>query len=314
MNSSKDVKPGKFETQKIIAELKAARADTAFRTTASGNSEIFGKQRAGRNVSGMQNIGEKERAIAIERSSSVLKTFVRGIDDRRQALEMLQSRVVPPTPPIGPAKPTPIYTVLDTPFLIWPTHGMELLDSNLIPYGSFGKISVDPDSSGSTELGFYFLWENPTKQSVVINVYGYLAFNGLISAWGIEEPDQMSSDHHLECSGSGSMGIDAYLRTYRWWDQPPTEPLPEPDQFKHVDAVSDLDINVGCGASKNVVQGVDPRYTLFQVIPSPNGVAVIEVAAHFYYQANSTDAKSSADFNSGDFQIMCPYVLIEVVA
>lgn len=303
-----------------LSFIKDARTDeAALRASTSGRSEILGNQRAAwnlieyfateqgfetgkfdpilaRNQITLKLVADERKAAAIKQSSSVLKTFIHGIDGRRQAFDTLISAVEPPN-----------FVVLDSPFLVWPTHGIELLDSNAVPYRSFGKITLDSGKTfGYEELGFYFLWENPSDRFAVINVDGYLVFNGVIGA--AQDGGFWPGDRYASLSVGGN------LHTFEWWNQPPTEPLFQIDQNQHVDSVTATGGefgDVGDIESENVFRGIDLRHTLF-VLP-PHGVTVIEVTAVLQYRTGTDSGHVTADFSSGDFQIMCPFVLIAVL-
>jgi hypothetical protein len=311
MNPSVNTRP---DVQQIITELKTSK-DFALikearvaRMSATRRSQRLGNQSS---AAGQQ-------AATIKQSPAVLKKFIRDVDDRREAFKILQSVQSVVAPTSGTSIPQSPYVTLDKPFLIWPTHGIELKDSQYTPYLSFGKMTLNPITASNEELAFFFLWENQEFQPAVISIYSYLVFYGSISAPSFTENNNDGTDYPTTESSPlwppinyppmpnpptvyrSGLNISGYLHVYRWWDQPPTEPLAEADQNQAVGGVS--------GSSKIIAQGVDPRYTIFNVIQ--RGVTVIEVDA--FFSIDSTAGPVSADFNSGDYQIMCPYVLLSV--
>ena len=314
--------------QQIIAELSVARdgssirdvrlGDAARRASASAHSEILGNQRAAgkliehiateagietdkfdpilaRNRIALQRVADERKAAAITNSTSVLKTFIDAIDGRRRAFEHLTPAAAPPT-----------FIALDSPFLILPTTGNKLLDSSIAPFRSFAKVTI-ASQLDDKEVGFYFLWENPSDRYAVINVDGYLVFNGLIGA--------TESGGFLPGNRFATMNVSGVLRTFEWWNQPPTEPLAQADQSQLVRSIT-ADMGGGFGdvgdiESAHVFRGVDLSHTLFLV--PPYGVTVIEVAAVLWSTTGTDGGDVSADFSSGDLQIMCPFVQIAVL-
>ncbi|MBI3772873.1 MAG: hypothetical protein HY272_09265 [Gammaproteobacteria bacterium] len=328
---SAQAKTTKSYVPQLITELKAARdlalikdarqEESALRARFSGRSEVLANQRASwqlieyfatkngfesekfdeilaRNQAELSRIADEQKAAAIKQSSSEMKTFIHAIESKRQAFDTLISTAV---------SPQPFFVALDSPFLIWPTHGIELLDSHTDPYRSTAKITLDSGRTfGYEELGFYFLYENPSDRFSVINVDGYLVFNGQLRA--SQGGGFWPGDRHA------SVGVGGHLHVFEWWNQPPTEPLAQADQTQQVASVATTGGgfgDVGAIETKNVFRGVDLRHTLF-VMP-PHAVTVIEVTAAITYGTGTDSGHVNVDFNSGDFQIMCPFVLISVL-
>jgi hypothetical protein len=324
-------KATKSYVPQIITELKAARdlalikdarlEEFALETSISGRSDILANQRAGwqlieyfvtkngfesekfdeilaRNQVELSRIMDAQRAAAIKQSSSEMKKFIHAIDSKRQAFDTLISTAV---------SPQPFFVSLESPFLIWPTQGIELLDSHVEPYRSTAKITLDSGRTfGYEELGFYFLYENPSDRFSVVNVDGYMVFNGQLRA--SQNGGFWPGDRHASISAAGR------LHVFEWWNQPPTEPLAQADQTQQVAsaAISGGGFgDVGGIVPKNVFRGVDLRHTLF--LMPPHAVTVIEVTAAITYGTGSDGGHVNADFNSGDFQIMCPFVLVSVL-
>lgn len=327
-------KPTKAYVPQIITELKAARdlalikdarqkEESAFQTSIAGRPEILANQRAGwqlneyfavkhgfedesekfdeilaRNKAELSRIAYEQKVAAIKQSSSEMKAFIHAIDSKRQAFDTLISAA---------ELPRPFFVALDSPFLIWPTQGIELFDSHIDPYRSTAKITLDSGRTfGYEELGFYFLYENPSDRFAVINVDGYMVFNGQLRV--AQDGGFWPGDRHASISAAGR------LHVFEWWNQPPTEPLTQADQTQQVASVATSGGgfgDVGAIETKNVFRGVDLRHTLF-VMP-PHAVTVIEVSAAITYGTGSDSGHVNADFNSGDFQIMCPFVLISVL-
>lgn len=258
-----------------------------------------------------RRIQDKQQADAVTRSAAVQKMFRQGIADRRKVLEYL-----PALPPVAPAN----YVVVDKPFLIWPTNGISLDASDIAPWNSWAKMTFDTNQQTvqfgdqtffglylEEDLSFYYLWENPSDRYAVINVDGYLVFNGFCKAHapgGIFAGDR-----------EADLNVDAHLYLLEWWNQPPTQPLGEADQSQGLVSLSAsagdmFDIH-GTTRSQPIFRGRDLRYNLF-LIP-PNGVTVFEVTASFSYHIGLNGGDVHADFSTGDFEVMSPFLLISVL-
>lgn len=282
----------------ILANKRAAWQLTEYFATKNGFESDKFVEILARNQSELSRIADEQKVAAIKQSSAEMKSFMRAIESKRQAFDALISTAAPPQP---------FFVALDSPFLIWPTQGIELLDSHTEPYRSTAKITLDSGRTfGYEELGFYFLWENPSDRFAVVNVDGYLVFNGQLRA--SQDGGFWPGDRYAGISAGGR------LHVFEWWNQPPTEPLAQADQFQNVASVAATGGgfgDVGAIETKNVFRGVDLRHTLF-LLP-PHAVTVIEVTAAITYTTGTDSGHVNVDFNSGDFQIMCPFVLIAVL-
>ena len=324
-------KDGKKLSPQVLTELKAARSLASFRDARVSEAalqdgttrpeEVAADQRAAwkliehwatkngldddkfetiraQSQAELQRIANERQAAAVAQSGSMLQSFKQAIEGKRKSFETL----IAAAPPVQPA-----FVTLDSPYQIWATQGLAMPASTIVPWNSFAKVSLNSSrTSGYEEVGFDFAWENPSDRYAVINVDGYLVFSGVIEATqpgGFWPGDRFAR-----------LWVKSTMRTYEWWNDPPTQPLAQSDQSLDVDTVAASDGgfgDVGAIVTRNVFRGVDLRRTLF-VLP-PHGLTVIEVIAVLQYQTGSDGGRVKADFNSGDLRIMSPFVLIGVL-
>jgi hypothetical protein len=303
---------------RALALARGARGDAyARRERLSQDREILGNRRAAsqlfqacaaksgfevdqfeqiraRNVAALQHAEARGKAAALHQSSAALKTLLGAVARRRELLGQLG------TPAAAPL-------TLDSPFLIWPTQGIELFDTQIVPWNSSAKFTLDSGRTfGHEEVGFYFLWENPSDRFAVVRVHGFVVFNGTMTAG--QDGGIFPGDRSASISAVGN------LHLFEWWNQPPTEPLSQADQDQTALTVATSGYgwsDPGSIELEHVFRGLDCSYDLF-LIP-PHGVTVIEMAAALSYGTGTDSGHVSADFNSGDFQVMSPFVSIEVL-
>ena len=254
------------------------------------------------NRSALRRIAEIRKAEAVGRSSSAKETLRHAVEGRRKVMEHLADVTAPESPTVAAPK---LYELLDRPFTILPTPGVYVHAEQLEPANSWAKITVDSESDAEDELSFYFLWQNPNNTHAVIDVNAYLVLNGFCQAG--------SEGGYLAGLRYSSLDLFARLNLLEWWNQPPASPLWQVDQSQHA-----LHISTSTGGyfddnateSEDVFRGYDLSYNLLLV--PPGGVVVFEVA--LYVRHASSEGWISADFASGDFEVLCPGVLIGMLA
>jgi hypothetical protein len=228
-----------------------------------------------------------------------------GVEGKRKALEQLASLIPPHLPPFSPTG----YELIDSPFLIWPTQGVFFDSSHYEPWNSWGKIKLDSSKkNGGEELSFYFLWTNPSEGYTVINVDAYLILNGFCSVetgGGFFAGDRTSS-----------LTLSSRLYLLEWWNQPPTSPLMQADQFQnalnlYAESGGTFDFD-GDFDAQYIYRGFDLRYTLFLV--PPRETVVFEVALNITYSNGDDGGQVHVDFTSGDFEVMSPAVLVATLS
>jgi hypothetical protein len=241
------------------------------------------------------------KADAVRRSGGYAKELRSGVEGRRKVLDMLAG-----------AGPAAEYVSLDSPFTIEPTSGITLNNSIITPWNSLAKISFHDSNEGGAwledigtdELTFWFNWENLTDGYALVNVHGFLLLNGFCTA--------NSQGGFWDVDRSASLSLDANLNLLEWWNQPATTPLPQANQSQpalRLEADSS-----GWWADDDteyalVFRGYDLSYELLAV--PPGGTLLIGVALSISFDLN--DAAVVVDFASGEFEVMCPFVYLNIL-
>jgi hypothetical protein len=192
--------------------------------------------------------------------------------------------------------PNPSIT-LDTPFLIWPTPSIAL-DSSAAPFSSSAKFSFSTSQdSGTQKVSFYFSWVNHFDDYAVIAATGSLSANG-----------------HLRAQAPWSLGGTAsVVQIFAWlglWFGV-TSDLNAADYVTQQIAIEfALDgLFSGDVESKTISTGATLSKTMFAV--PPGNVAVFEVALALTYENDGGNIE--ADFQSGNFQVTCPVVVVSLL-
>jgi hypothetical protein len=258
----------------------------------------------------LRRILQAQQAEAVKHSADVRATFRAAIESRRKAIEHVVASGI-----------SPFFqqVVFDRPFLIWPsTQSPDLsLDSYQIePWNSWAKFKVDSTSEVDLAgIEFYFFWENRSKDAVLINVDTWLMLNG----YGrIDFPEHWNWEF-------SDITIIALLSLLEGWNQPPTTPAIQADQHQKVLEIAD-DFEGGPlftfmpsvpgatwwghGWGEGVSQTCNLRYN--QELVPPGAGVVIKVGAEISW-INHGGAGIEADFNSGDYQVMCPFLQIQIM-
>jgi hypothetical protein len=250
----------------------------------------------------LRRMAERRKAEAVERSSSAKGTLRHGVEGRRKAIEHLADVTPSESPTVAAPK---LYELLAAPFLIWWTQGIYLDSLHYEPWNSWANLTLDSESDAEDKLSFYFLWQNPRNTHAVIDVDAYLVLNGFCQAG--------SDGGYFAGLRYSRLDVFARLDLLEWWNQPPTSPLWQVDQSQtavHLSTDTSGWFDDDDTESEAVFRGYDLRYNLF-VVP-PGGVVVFEVALFVRYA--SQEGSIHADFQSGDFEVLCPGVLIGMLA
>ncbi|MFZ0455900.1 MAG: hypothetical protein WAM24_19285 [Ignavibacteriaceae bacterium] len=246
----------------------------------------------------------KAKADAVKNSTFIQDANIQNIANWKNSLENILTD-------IGPANPNFNVAAVNTPFLVWPSHGLILDDPHIEPWKNSAKFRINSTSAsnGSETLTFYFLWENPSSKYAVTNIGSSLILNGYceISADG--------GTAGIVPGGNSSLNLDARLTIYDWTAQPPVPPFPQNTQTNHILTLSadggGWFESVGAIEYTTAKGNFDLGYNLF-LLP-PHGVGVFEVVLSFSYQ-NKNAQIDEIDFESGDFQVLCPAVLVTVLS
>ena len=237
----------------------------------------------------MERIVAKQKTDALRRASRQKDTLHSSIAAQSKALRDLASK--------GDVFPNPSYS-LDKPFLIWTTPLIPLVDSAVVPFGSWAKFDFKTDAySGTQKVGFYFYWANPYGDYAVINAATFLSATGYMRA-------------HAPWLWANVSQVDAYAQFGLWFGWPKdvastsyaTEPLGK------VAASGALGTGPGVD-SCSISAGVSLSKTLFAVPPGNDVVFEVVLSLEYYNDSGNIDA----DFASGDFKIACPVVVLSLL-
>ena len=245
----------------------------------------------------MQRLLTHSDAAAIRLSRSRAKALASGIANWRKRIEGFRdaTRVSPFVP---------VFEVVETPFLIWPTNQLELVDSHIQPWNNRAKVHGLWRGKGNENLRFIFVWQNPNDRFALVNVESYLAVNGACDAF---------AEGGIFMGSINSVWVQATLNVWEWWNESPTLLPPQATQTQHVLTIvtSGGSLGVGSVESKSANRLLDLRRTMFSL--PPGGVAVFEVALEFFYD-NTDGGMIQARFAHGDSGLMCPAMVIAILS
>jgi hypothetical protein len=197
----------------------------------------------------------------------------------------------------------PQFVALTVPFDIWATSGVTLDSEQTASYDSWAKVQFTSSASNRVdELGFSFIWTNPSDEYVVVNSDPYLQFTG-----------------YCDCGSDGGFfpgerksRLNVRARQYVWalWNDPMT--------LQGLVTVSAFDIATSTGGwfdagaidDTYIDTGFTPTSKLL-VVP-PHGLVFFDVSAYFSY--SSSDGFVGVDFTSSDeFRLRCPAILVFIL-
>jgi hypothetical protein len=242
---------------------------------------------------------EKKKAAVIKHSSSVKDALHSDVASWRKTTEHLVSlRGVPNFN----------FVVLDTPVSILWSYDKFLTSSHIQPWNNVAKYSGTWDSPthgyGVDHLLFAFVWQNPSDRYAVVNVESYLMLNGFCQAWasGGFLPDNYAD-----------LAIVVELNILEYWNDPPTS-VPQQSGSSQIPVVLYAKatgfLDLGDYESSGINGSYDVNYHEFAV--PPGGVAIFEVTLAMVRYMRG-DSFTSYDFASGDFEVMCPALLIGIL-
>lgn len=152
-------------------------------------------------------------------------------------------------------------------------------------------------------MHFYFMWENESDSFALTNVSSYLDLYGFCQA---------AADGSYFVGGHADLIVNAGLLLLEWWNQPPTQPLPQPSQGVQVVNFS-VDGGFPPGRTDAAWLWANAyafRYNMFAV--PPKSIAIIDVGASVVY-AGAGGIDIFVDFFDNNEFIMCPLVAIELL-
>jgi hypothetical protein len=242
----------------------------------------------------MLKLAEQQKTKAVAESASLKEFLDLGVAARR---EVAGHFALPPVP-------SPFRVAITSPFLIWPSLGVQVDDYKIQPYNSWAKLKHHATSSGLGEVTFYYLWENPNSADTVFTADAYIVLNGHAQA------DDNTSYWLLDHLAT-SLYISVQLEPFNW-SQDQHNPLP--GDFQNAVSLSAYGpgwpISVGAIMSQNVFRGYDLRAE--DIIVHANQVMVFQVIMLMQYSIDDGDI--DVDFSSGAFEVMCPEILITITS
>ncbi len=251
---------------------------------------------------------EQDRAKLDARLEKIKADAVRASRDRQRApkaaaaqyLNEWQHAVHLPLDPgqIG-------HILLNVPFDISPGGDAELEQSRIIENNSFARFRtrVENGKAFNGEARFSFVWVNPKTTSEVINISGFVIFNGhcaLGTGGGIFPGDRKAS-----------VTVQGRLEILDVSKNPPTSPPGQPDQFVTALTMSEDTSGwgeVGAVAAKDLFRGFGLNHA--QMIVPPQATIVFVVVASVRCTTGDDSSNAEADFASGALQVGSPAVLL----
>jgi hypothetical protein len=260
----------------------------------------------------LRDLFQQEKAEATKHFSAAEAAYRARVAARAEALELL-------------SKPfTSSFITLAKPFLIWELPKPQLdifIESQAEALNSSINILVNTNSgSNNTQFVFYFLWQNDSDFSAVINASTSVIFNGNCEVDAA--PGIFSGD-------TSTLNLSTSLTTMRWsgWGNDPTTgqsnnqtPYPsfQPSQFQTVAALQTQ------GGAIFGDQGVSPKGFTFEpfdlhedmIIVPGRAVTVFEVAVNLSYGFDDGGNISDlvfVDFANNGNSIRCPFVQLELL-
>jgi hypothetical protein len=240
----------------------------------------------------LRTAADRLQAEAMTRAAYVTADMRRNIESRRRLLEQL------PAAPLTTRRHSIDVSDLADPR---PLSGR----SHTEPFNSFAKFRLDSaKSSGYEALNFYYVFVNPSDRFSLVNVHGFFALKGLCRAGangGFWPGDRYAS-----------LSINVRLNVLEWWNQPPAQPPFQTDQQQLAATLTATAYDFGDPWDievPDVFRGYDLSYSQF-IIP-PRETAVFEPTVAVNY--GTSDGVVNLDFASGDFQVLCPFVTVDIL-
>ena len=223
------------------------------------------------------------KAEADEQSSAALSTVEYTIQAWRNDIGNLSTLQLPPNIQ---------RFLLDTASEIATTPGLAPVAKHIGPQNNSAQFHLESTGSGFEQVDFGFLWKNPSDQSALVNVDGYLILNGICQILVSGDFFGILSD----------VQIDAFLRIHQLWNSPPTSPAPQPSQYQlALEMVLD---------NPGPFSGGDISSENLLVVP-PLASAGFEIICEIRY-AND-DGEVTLFFSDQGRQVLCPGVLLTVM-
>jgi hypothetical protein len=253
-------------------------------------------------------IAEQDQANLEARLRKIKAEAVRASRGRQQALKAAAAKYLNT---VKKATQVPLdsgqigHELLNVPFMISPRGDAKIEQSHIIANNSFAKFrgrSEDNDDFAGG-VAFSFAWTNPKPTTEVINISGFIIFNGhcsLGTGGGIFPADR-----------EATVTVDGRLEILEMINNPPTSPPAQPDQF--VTALSMHEKTDGWGEvgavdASDIFRGFALNHS--NLIVPPAATLVFNVVASVTLDTGEDDSLAEADFASGGFSVGSPAVLL----
>ena len=281
-------RPESVSQQALNELLKSTLASVGFDLNKFDNLRKQGE-------SEIRDWAAKRKAEDDAHTSAMQKTTQQTIESWRSTIVRPSDLAVPPPSPFQ-------YFLLTTAVDISATPGITLAGTNIAPTNNWVEFQLETSDSSNQEVSFAFSWQNATDKYAVINVDGYLVFNGVCEAIsrGGTFPGDRSSDVNLFA--------ELYLST----NELPGTPS--------ITAASELALSLKADSGgwfsdgeilyQQLFRGFDLQYQ-FLLVP-PGQAVTIEVACRLNY--TNSDGTANYVFVTMGRQVLCPAVLVTVVS
>jgi hypothetical protein len=247
----------------------------------------------------MRRLIDKQKATTAKSSASVQQAMQAAAASWRASSERTATlrRDAPRDIPIAN------FVFLDTAAFIFPTQGINLAKASSAPWNNVARIDGEWNTpypaNGFDDVSFIFAWENPSDRYAIINVASYLMLNGFCAA--MSDPGWPT---HLS-----ALGLTVELGVLEYWNNPPTAPAAQVSQFSSAGGPRAEGSILGDYETAAITGAYDVSYSSF-AIPG-KGVAVFVVTL---LVGHWTDGGfMQLDFSGGDFNILCPAVILAVL-
>jgi hypothetical protein len=238
----------------------------------------------------LERMVAKHKADALRRASRQKDTLQSSMVGQGKALRDLASRT--------DFFPLPTF-ILDKPFLIWTIPLLGVSASAAVPFGSWAKFKFATSQyEGTQKVGFYFYWVNDFSDYAVINAATFMSATGYLKAhapWGFS-------------TNTNWVQAVALFNLWHGWPNAVTSTNSSFEFLGWIGAYGSF-FTGGDTEGRSISTAVSLNQTMFAV--PPGSVVVFEVALSLPYYNDSGDIE--ADFESGDFQIACPYVAFSLL-
>ncbi len=285
------------ESPALVASRRAAEeAGTALLVKAGFELKAFERARIERAALTERAVDE-QHADAVAQSVEEYRRLRSALAMRREIIESVF--VVDPGTVANPPR-----ILLNVPFMIAGTSGVTDQSSQIVPSNSSAKFRFQSSQAqGLAQMNFFYSWINPKQKFAVINANAYLVFSGhctVHSEGGFFAGNRFSS---LKIQGTVHPLLSGQDALVPMGISSPTQVVLTLSTTSG--AMFDDDSN----KSASVFRGVDLQEALLLV--PPLGEVVFQVSAEVSF--SNGEGRITADFASGDFQVISPAVLVTIL-